>query len=144
MFGPLTLCFIISYVVHLVHVRNVQTDIIHIQSNHIALSTISHMPTVCWFQVMKLVRMRQQGLDDDFEGKTYSRVSNLDVHWISYFIGRRQAQCSAWEGWNGRTQPFSMWGLRMSLRITSIRGQTIRFSICAKFLCVKMTSQRDL
>ena len=26
---------------------------------------------------MKLVRMRQQGLDDDFEGKTYSRVSNL-------------------------------------------------------------------
>ena len=29
----------------------------------------------CLFQVMKLVRMRQQGLDDDdFEGKTYSRV----------------------------------------------------------------------
>jgi len=46
MFGPLTLCFIISYVVHLVH-------------------------------VMKLVRMRQQGLDDDFEGKTYSRASAM-------------------------------------------------------------------
>ena len=27
------------------------------------------------FQVMKLVRMRQRGLDEDFEGKTYSRVS---------------------------------------------------------------------
>ena len=26
------------------------------------------------FQVMKLVRMRQRGLDEDFEGKTYSRV----------------------------------------------------------------------
>ena len=28
------------------------------------------------FQVMKLVRMRQRGLDEDFEGKTYSRVRN--------------------------------------------------------------------
>jgi len=46
MFGPLTVCFIISYIVHLVH-------------------------------VMKLVRMRQQGLDDDFEGKTYSRASAM-------------------------------------------------------------------
>lgn len=48
MFGPLTVCFVISYVVHLVH-------------------------------VMKLVRLRQQGLDDDFEGKTYrpSRASAM-------------------------------------------------------------------
>merc|ERR1711970_836968 len=46
MFGPLILCFIISYVVHLVH-------------------------------VMKLVRLRQKGLDDDFEGKTYSRASAM-------------------------------------------------------------------
>ena len=28
------------------------------------------------FQVMKLVRMRQRGLDEDFEGKPYSRVRN--------------------------------------------------------------------
>merc|ERR1712203_906759 len=46
MFGPLTVCFVISYIVHLVH-------------------------------VMKLVRMRQRGLDEDFEGKTYSRASAM-------------------------------------------------------------------
>jgi len=38
-----------------------------------------------------------------------------------------QVQCWAWEGWNGRIRPSSMWGLRMSLRITNILGQTIRF-----------------
>ena len=32
---------------------------------------MKHLPI---FQVMKLVRLRQQGLDEDFEGKTYSRV----------------------------------------------------------------------
>ena len=31
------------------------------------------------FQVMKLVRMRQRGLDEDFEGKTYSRVRNKAI-----------------------------------------------------------------
>merc|ERR1712156_619697 len=46
MFGGLVICFVISYIVHLVH-------------------------------VMKLVRLRQQGLDDDFEGKTYTRASAM-------------------------------------------------------------------
>jgi len=47
-----------------------------------------------------------------------------------------QVRCWAWEGWNGRIRPSSMWGPRMSLRITSILGQTIRFWICPKFFCV--------
>ena len=54
-------------------------------------------------------------------------------------VQNRQVQCWAWEGWNGRIRPSSMWGPRMSLRITSILGQTIRFWICAKFYCVKIT-----
>jgi len=48
-----------------------------------------------------------------------------------------QVLCWAWEGWNDRIRPSSMWGLRMSLKITSILGQTIRFF--AKMFWVKIT-----
>ena len=120
MFGPLTLCFIISYVVHLVHVSNFSNRYHTYQIKTYPIILL-FWPTVCGFQVMKLVRMRQQGLDDDFEGKTYSRVSCLAVNWISYFLdaGKRDAQhervgtaehdlspCEAW-GW--------VWGSQASV-----------------------------
>ena len=51
------------------------------------IANMKHLPI---FQVMKLVRLRQQGLDEDFEGKTYSRVryqKSEEKNRISYFIG---------------------------------------------------------
>ena len=87
MFGPLTVCFVISYIVHLAHVRKVQT-------------ADQHAPV--FFQVMKLVRMRQQGLDDDdFEGKTYSRVRYQRIregNQISYFCSKQASAMLSMRG----------------------------------------------
>ena len=70
MFGGLVICFVISYIVHLVHVSLDLGKMIVF--NFIAVCLLVEKDNLC--QVMKLVRLRQQGLDDDFEGKTYTRV----------------------------------------------------------------------
>jgi len=123
MFGPLTVCFVISYVVHLVHSQR------------------------------EPERARKRQSEPERAGKRAREgLGKLSNRWWSWCdCGSKgsttilrgkptgppgQARCWAWGGSNGRTPPFSMWGRKMSLRITNIRGTTI--SLWEVF-CLKLT-----